>query len=235
MRILLVEDVEVVREALAALLNSHPDLHVVAQLGRGDVIVPVAVRSQPDVAVIDADLAGVDGLSAAILLHQQYPGCPTLILSGVDKPAAGDSADAGVSGLLLHAAPAADLAGAVRTVADRGRSRAAASAVVAQAAAHALAAAPCQGGAATAGGPPPVDDPVQANGGAPAPSCPLSPRELEVLRRTAHGESVRDIAEVLRLAEGTVRNHLTAIGTKLRARTRVDSVRIAQMAGWIPA
>ncbi len=64
--------------------------------------------------------------------------------------------------------------------------------------------------------------------------CPLSPRELEVLRRTAHGESVRDIAGTLRLAEGTVRNHLTAISTKLQARTRVDSVRIAQIAGWIP-
>ncbi len=105
LRILLVEDVEVVREALAALLNSHPDLHVVAQLGRGDVIVPVAVRSRPDVAVIDADLAGVDGLSAAIMLHQQDPDCPTLILSGVDRPGAGDGADAGVSGLLLHTAP----------------------------------------------------------------------------------------------------------------------------------
>ncbi|MEV0131650.1 response regulator transcription factor [Dactylosporangium sp. NPDC050688] len=219
LRILLVEDIAVVREALAALLHSHPDLHVIARDGGGVVVVPVAVRARTGVGADTAELAGASGLSAAIALHQQHPDRPTLILSGSDGAAAGD----GVAGLLLHAAPADDLAGAVLAVADRGRSRAAASAVVARATERALAAAAGRDGESH-----PAGDAAGSDG-----QCPLSPRELEVLRRTAHGESVREIAGSLHLAVGTVRNHLTAIGTKLRARTRVDSVRIARTAGWI--
>ncbi|MDG6109104.1 response regulator transcription factor [Dactylosporangium aurantiacum] len=216
MRIVLVEDVAVVREALAALLHSEPDLHVVARDGGGAVVVPVAVRGRTGAGLDDA----ASGLSVAIALHHQHPDRPTLILSRSGEAAAGD----GVCGLLLHAAPENDLAGAVLAMTDPGRSGAA-NAVVALATEGALVAAAGSGGAAsgTAG-----DLPHGAG-------CPLSPRELEVLRRTAHGESVREIAGSLHLAEGTVRNHLTAIGTKLQARTRVDSVRIARTAGWIAA
>jgi two-component system response regulator DesR len=66
-----------------------------------------------------------------------------------------------------------------------------------------------------------------------AGSSPLTPRDFEVLRLTAGGEDVKQIADRLYLASGTVRNYLTNIVTKLNARNRVDAVRIAQEAGWL--
>nr|ABL09961.1 regulator [Streptomyces echinatus] len=63
---------------------------------------------------------------------------------------------------------------------------------------------------------------------------PLTPRETEILRWASEGGSVRDVADAARLSPGTVRNHLSSIVTKLGARSRLDAVRIAQDAGWLP-
>ena len=68
-RVLLAEDVQMVRGALVALLNLEPDIEVVASVATGDEIVPAVARSQPDVAVLDIDLPGMDGLSAATVIH----------------------------------------------------------------------------------------------------------------------------------------------------------------------
>src|ERR1700676_3235607 len=73
LRILLAEDVAMVRGALVALIELEPDLKVVAAVERGDDIVPTALIHQPDIAIIDIDLPGLDGLSAAADLHEQLP------------------------------------------------------------------------------------------------------------------------------------------------------------------
>jgi two-component system response regulator DesR len=118
LRILLAEDVHMVRGALVALLELQPDFHVVAQLERGDEILAAALRLRPDVAIIDVELPGTDGLSAAALLHKQLPSCRTLILTGIDQPGLlRRCLSAGVSGVMLKCAPSNSLATAVLDVA----------------------------------------------------------------------------------------------------------------------
>ncbi|MBU6533329.1 DNA-binding response regulator [Streptomyces sp. NPDC057245] len=117
-RILLAEDMHMVRGALVALLALEGDLRVVAEVERGDVIVGRALECRPDVAVIDVDLPGMDGLSAAERLTQQLPSCRTLILTSLGRPGTLRKALAAqVGGFLLKDAPPDRLADAVRQVA----------------------------------------------------------------------------------------------------------------------
>ncbi|MDX3517416.1 response regulator transcription factor [Streptomyces scabiei] len=117
-RILLAEDMHMVRGALIALLTLEDDLTVVAEVERGDRILPTALECVPDVAVIDVDLPGLDGLSAAAQLAQQLPSCRTLILTSLGRPGTLRKALAAqVGGFLLKDAPPDRLAGAVRDVA----------------------------------------------------------------------------------------------------------------------
>ncbi|MZE75502.1 response regulator transcription factor [Streptomyces xinghaiensis] len=117
-RILLAEDVHMIRGALIALLELEPDFEVVASVDRGDLIVAAALAARPDVAVIDVDLPGTDGLTAAAELQTRLPDCRTLILTSLGRPGVLRRAmTAQVSGFLLKEAPPDRLAQAVRTVA----------------------------------------------------------------------------------------------------------------------
>lgn len=121
-RILLAEDMNMVRGALVALLNLEDDLEVVCEVERGDEILGAATRHTPDVAILDIDLPGIDGLTAAERLHKQLPGCRTLILTSLGRPGALRRALAAqVSGFLLKDAPPQELASAVRSVAAGNR------------------------------------------------------------------------------------------------------------------
>lgn len=118
LRILLAEDVAMVRGALVALIELEPDLKVVAAIENGTDIVPTARHCLPDIAIIDIDLPGLDGLSAAARLHGELPGCRTLILTNLGKAGTLRRAlAAGVSGYMLKNAPPEDLAVAIRNVA----------------------------------------------------------------------------------------------------------------------
>jgi two-component system response regulator DesR len=117
-RILLAEDQAMVRGALAALLAMERDLEVVAQVGRGDEIVPAALAGRPDVALLDIELPGLDGLSAAAQLRAAVPGCRVVMLTTFGRPGYLRRAmEAGATGFLLKDAPATELAAAVRQVA----------------------------------------------------------------------------------------------------------------------
>ncbi|MFJ3214746.1 DNA-binding response regulator [Kitasatospora sp. NPDC086801] len=117
-KVLLAEDMTMVRGALMALLAYEDDLEVVADVERGDLVVPTALRVRPDVAVLDIDLPGLDGLRAAAELHDRLPGCRTLVLTGLARPAHLRSAlSAHVLGFLGKDAPADRLAAAIREVA----------------------------------------------------------------------------------------------------------------------
>jgi two-component system, NarL family, response regulator DesR len=107
-----------IRGALVALLSLEQDLEVVAELDRGDGIVSTALATQPDVAVLDIDLPGLDGLSAADQLHEALPACRTLVLTGLSQP--GNLLRAlkvHVRGFIVKDAPADALADAIRRVA----------------------------------------------------------------------------------------------------------------------
>jgi two-component system response regulator DesR len=117
-RVLVAEDVDVLRDTLVALLELEDDLEVVAELARGDRVVPAALDHHPDVALLDIDLPGTDGLTAAAELRDRLPTCRVLILTGLAAPDHLTRAlAAGVSGFLIKDGPADDLVDAVRKVA----------------------------------------------------------------------------------------------------------------------
>jgi two-component system, NarL family, response regulator DesR len=199
--ILLAEDVAMVRGALVALIELEPDLKVVAAVENGTDIVASARRHQPDIAIIDIDLPGLDGLSAAAQLHEELPACKTIILTNLGRSGTLRRALAAhVSGYLLKDAPPEQLAMAIRNVAAGSR----------------------------------VIDPQLALSTWDGYQNPLSPRDHEVLRLAAEGLNPVEIAATLHLSVGTVRNYLTAIVTKLNARNRVDAIKTAYEAGWLP-
>lgn len=117
-RILIAEDMDMIRGALVALLSLEDGMEVVAELDRGDEIVPAALRTRPDVAVLDIDLPGLDGLTAAGDLHRQLPECQALVLTGLSQP--GNllrALEQHVRGFIVKDAPAATLADGIRRVA----------------------------------------------------------------------------------------------------------------------
>jgi two-component system response regulator DesR len=199
-RILLAEDMHMVRGALVALLDLEDDFEVVAEIARGDEVVPTALDVRPDVAVIDIDLPGLDGLSAAARLRAELPGCRTLILTALGRPGTLRRAMAAqVSGFLRKDESPRRLADAIRRVHEGGR----------------------------------VVDPELAMAAWGGAENPLTERETEVLRLAADGHDADEIAGMLHLTIGTVRNYLTAAVTKLHARNRVDAIRIARENDWI--
>ncbi|SDF37145.1 two-component system, NarL family, response regulator DesR [Blastococcus aurantiacus] len=117
-RVLIAEDMHMIRGALVALLALEDGMEVVAELDRGDEIVEAALRTRPDVAVVDIDLPGTDGITAAAQLHTRVPECRTLVLTGLSQPGHLLRAlQGGVRGFLLKDAPAGALARGIRRVA----------------------------------------------------------------------------------------------------------------------
>lgn len=121
-RTILAEDMHLVRGALVALLAYEEDIEIVAEVDRGDKILPSALEHRPDVAVLDIALPGKDGLVAAGELHDELPECGVLILTGVGTPGLLKRAlDVHVRGFMAKDAPPGHLADAIRRVADGER------------------------------------------------------------------------------------------------------------------
>jgi two-component system response regulator DesR len=117
-RILVAEDMHMIRGALVALIGLEEDMNVVAEVDRGDEIEAAALRERPDVAVLDIDLPGLDGLSAAQRLQETGPECQILILTGLSQPSYLLRALQGkIRGFLPKDAAAAELAAGIRRVA----------------------------------------------------------------------------------------------------------------------
>ena len=116
-RVLLAEDQAMVRGALAALLSLEGDIEVVAEVTRGDEVVPAAQTTRPDVALLDIEMPGGDGLSAAHALRAALPSCRVVILTTFGRSGYLRRAmESGAVGFLLKEAPAADLAVAIRRI-----------------------------------------------------------------------------------------------------------------------
>ncbi|MBW9215289.1 response regulator transcription factor [Mumia sp. zg.B53] len=199
-RVLLADDQALVRGALAALLDLEPDLTVVAEVADGTQVVAEAMQHQVDVALLDVEMPGMDGVAAAAALRQAVPGCRVLMVTTFGRPGYLRRAlAAGASGFVVKDTPARQLADAVRRV---------------------------HGGLR-------VVDPALAADSLASGESPLTEREADVLREARDGGTVADIARVLALSEGTVRNHLSSAIGKTSARTRAEAVRIAVENGWL--
>jgi two-component system response regulator DesR len=116
-RLLLADDQALVRGALAALLGLEHDLDVVAEVGRGDEVVPAALEHRPDVALLDVEMPGGDGIATTALLRAAVPTCRVLVVTTFGRPGYVRRAiDAGAGGFVVKDTPARQLAEAVRRV-----------------------------------------------------------------------------------------------------------------------
>jgi two-component system, NarL family, response regulator DesR len=116
-RVLLAEDQGMMRGALALLLGLEEDIEVVAQVSSGDEVVGSAQKTRPDVALLDIEMPGVDGISAARNLREELPECKVLILTTFGRPGYLRRAmEAGASGFLIKDGPVEELAAAIRRV-----------------------------------------------------------------------------------------------------------------------
>jgi two-component system response regulator DesR len=116
-RLLIADDQALVRGALAALLDLEPDLEVVSEVGRGDEVIAAAQASKPDVALLDVEMPGLDGIEAAAALRAAVPGVRVLMVTTFGRPGYLRRAmEAGAAGFVVKDTPAAQLADAVRRV-----------------------------------------------------------------------------------------------------------------------
>ncbi|HEY2947519.1 MAG TPA: response regulator transcription factor [Micromonosporaceae bacterium] len=116
-RLLIADDQALVRGALAALLELEPDLEVVAEVGRGDQVVDAARANHADVALLDIEMPGLDGVAATRELRAAVPGCRVLMVTTFGRPGyLRQAMAAGASGFVVKDTPARQLADAVRRV-----------------------------------------------------------------------------------------------------------------------
>ncbi len=116
-RVLIAEDQSMVRGALRALLELEDDIEVVAEVGRGDAVVGAALQHRPDVALLDIEMPGADGLTAARELAAALPACRAVVLTTFGRPGFLRRAmEVGAAGFLVKDAPVAELAKGIRAV-----------------------------------------------------------------------------------------------------------------------
>jgi DNA-binding NarL/FixJ family response regulator len=210
-RILLADDHEVVRQGLRLVLDSAPDLEVVAQAGDGAEAVALALSTEVDLAVLDVTMPRMTGLQAARELSKQKPDLKVLILSMHDNEQYFfEALKAGASGYVLKSAANRDLIEACRAT-MRGEP------FLYPAAVRAL-----------------VRDYLErASRGEATPEDPLSPRELDVVKLIAEGLTSEEIGEQLFISRKTVDRHRENVLEKLGMRNRVDLTRYAIRRGLV--
>lgn len=198
-RVVLADDEDLIRGALAALLDLEQDISVVAQASDGHAAVRSVTEHDADIAVFDLEMPGQDGVAAAEQVRKTAD-IPIVIVTRHARPGVLRRAlAAGVRGFVPKTTPAARLASILRDVHGGGR----------------------------------YIDPEIAATALTEGSCPLTDRELEVLRHTTRGGTIAEIAEAVHLAPGTVRNYISSAMTKLDVSTRHQAAKVAWEEGWI--
>ncbi|MCF6468923.1 response regulator transcription factor [Nonomuraea sp. MG754425] len=213
-RILLADDEAMIRAGVRAILQSDPELEVVAEAGDGRQAVDLAISHHPDVALLDIRMPRLDGLAAAAELRRAAPGTAVVMLTtfGEDDYIA-KALDIGASGFLLKSGDPRELIAGVHAVAGGAAylSPKVAQRVIAQ----------LSGGRLARG--------AQARDRIAA----LTEREREVLALLGAGMSNAEIARELHIVEGTVKAYVSAILTRLDVRNRVQAAIIAHEAGLV--
>ncbi|MFE2284275.1 response regulator [Streptomyces sp. NPDC059443] len=201
-RVYVVDDQDLVREGITALLGIQPGIEVVGSARDGEQAVEEAPDFLPDVVLMDVRMPRLDGVAATAVLRRRLPTCKIVMLTTFnDDEYVSRALKAGAVGYLLKNLPAAELAQAVRL----------AHAGVAQ-----------------------FDQTVIAGlaAGLPVPDT-LTPRETEVLRLISAGATNKEIASRLYLSEGTVKNHISRVLTRLGLRDRTQAALYARDNGLI--
>jgi DNA-binding NarL/FixJ family response regulator len=209
LRILLADDHETVREGLRMILNAQPDMQVVATAGDGSEAIAQCEKITPDIVIMDISMPGMNGLAATQQLNEKCPDIKVLTLTRhADSSYLQQLMRAGAAGYVLKQSRPAELLHAIRAVATGGRYL------------DASMTAPVIGNDTKT--PPNIE-----------PTTPLSPRETEVLRLIAWGNTNKEIAARLDLSVKTVEAHKANGMRKLGMRGRIDIVRYALLQGWL--
>jgi DNA-binding NarL/FixJ family response regulator len=216
-RIVIADDQALFREGLRTLLSTRPDMDVVGEASDGDEAVALVEKLQPAVVLMDLRMPKSDGIQATARIRERWPEIPVLVLTTFDDDANLFGAlRAGAAGYLLKDVSSDTLVSAIHA-ATRGESFLQSTVTGRVVAAFAR---------------------LMESGGsgglqAEALVLPLSPREREILRLLATGASNKEIADRLCLAEGTVKNHVTNVLTKLDVRDRTQAALRARQLGLV--
>jgi DNA-binding NarL/FixJ family response regulator len=218
-RVLVADDQQLIREGIASLLAIQPGIEVVGTARDGREAVDKAVALVPDVILMDVRMPKCDGTQAAALIRRELPACQVVMLTTFDdEEYVVQALRAGAAGYLLKDLPATELASALR-LAHAGIAQFGAQAAGRLASALARHQAPAAG---------------DVTGSVPGTlGMPLTAREVDVLRLVAHGATNREIAAHLFLSEGTVKNHISRILTRLSLRDRTQAAIYARDRGLI--
>lgn len=225
LRLLLVDDQALFREALRTLLGLQVDFEVVGEAGDGEAAVMLARDTRPDVVLMDLRMPGVGGVEATRRLRAEFPALRVIVLTTFEEDEEVFAAlRAGAAGYLLKASPSARLCEAIR-LAARGETFLEPSVAAKLVTEFARLA----GGAST--GEPsavPLTPPIP---GSARLIEPLSAREREVLRFLAQGLSNKEIGVRLSITEGTVKNHMSQVLGKLGVLDRTQAALRARELG----
>lgn len=211
-RVLIADDQALFREGLRTLLSTRPEIEVVGEAANGEEAVALVERLEPHVVLMDLRMPVMDGIVATTVLRDRFPSIPVLVLTTFDDDASLFGAlRAGAAGYLLKDVSSETLVAAV-TAAARGEAFLQSTVTGRVVAAFAR---------------------LMESGGprAEALVMPLSPREREILALLGTGASNKEIADRLCLAEGTVKNHVTNVLTKLDVRDRTQAALRARQLG----
>ena len=204
-RLLLVDDQDLIRRGLKALLGTAPDLEVVGEAGNGQEAITMVDQLKPDVVLMDVRMPVTDGVAGTRQICQQFPDVKVLMLTTFDdQEYVTQALQAGASGYLLKDTPFDELTQAIALV-HKGYTQ-----IGPGLATQVL----TQPSPAT---PSPVTDPEELK-----PWLALSEREKDIVRLVAQGYSNREISQSLHIAEKTVKNYLTNILSQLDLRDRTQ-------------
>jgi DNA-binding NarL/FixJ family response regulator len=217
-RVLIVDDQQLMRDGIESLLKLQDGILVVGTAANGQDAIDQAASLSPDVILMDVRMPVLDGVEATREIRRQAPSCKIMMLTTFNDDAyVVQALEAGASGYLLKDLPAGDLAQAIRavhrdiyqldpTVVERMRTLLAQAEQSSHGTARIISSAE-----------------HSASGSGTAKVSDLSDRELEVLRLIARGATNREIAEALVISEGTVKNHISNILSRLGVRDRTQA------------
>jgi len=210
-RVMIVDDENLVRVGLRAIINAEPDMSVVGEAADGAEAVPMVGRLRPDVVLMDLRMPAIDGIQATTRILEKFPDPPRILVITTfeNDDYVCDALLAGASGFLLKRARPEKIVHAVRLMME-GDS------LLFPVAIRNLMAQRTEGGNAR-----------------PNPSFQLTTREAEVLRLMARGLSNAEIAWDLAVRVETVKTHVSNVLTKLKARDRTQAVVFAYESGFI--
>lgn len=207
-RLLVVDDHELVRIGLRHTLADYPSILVAGEAADGETALRLCRKLRPDVVLLDVCLPGLSGFEVTARLHQLSPQPAVIILTMHDQPPYPERLlECGASGYLTKCCPPTELVQAIRTVASGGRHIGSS---VAQKMALSL-----------------------LPGGESSPFSELSAREMEVLLMLADGRKMADIADAMHLSPKTVATYKYRIYEKLDTRNDVDVARMAMRYGLV--